>query len=129
MYEAKIVEKDIKNGVLHLTVEFTSPNETFREIFTNAAPIKDWVDNVIDERLKQINKVVKFPVTEMSKHPVVETLEADFVEKKRKEKEEKEPKDPKEEVPVDPVVPVVPVEETPKEEKPKEEAPIEPVTP
>lgn len=118
MYEAKIVEKDIKNGVLHLTVEFTSPNETFREVFTNPAPIKEWMDNVIDERLKQINKVVKFPVAEMSKHSVSETLESDFVEKKRKERKDKEPK---EEIPVDPKEPKDP-------KNPKEDPVIEPVT-
>lgn len=90
MYTAQIVEKDTKQGVLKLTVEFTNGVDLFQEVFSFNNPTKDVIDYEIDQVIDRANKSEAFNVKEMSKHSVKETIDEDFQAKKNEEKAERE---------------------------------------
>jgi hypothetical protein len=86
MYTANIISKELKNGKLKVSIQYTNEEESFVETMeTRSKQDEDWLERDISRRLKELEELIIFSET-----IVIGEFKTNKKNKEKKEKTEKE---------------------------------------
>lgn len=72
MFTASIISKEIINGSISLTVEFTDGNTLCSQVFTSDNPTSEWLQFLIDDKIAKLTAVNDF-VTQLDNGDIQST--------------------------------------------------------